>query len=663
MKIIERVEIRYFRSFGEKIVKISDLKDLNILSGSNDVGKSNVLKALNLFFNNEINIGEPFDLKKDLSLIHRERSEKELIKKRSQRTKDDPYASQRDLFVKVKVFFNREIQSDRSTTPEKFWVEKTWGKNGLYKQSSNIQIAYVKKNKRPPTQAQAAALQGKLTQFLNSIYFDYVPAVKDRQFLQYLFKKLQTALFERDNTFQKTSQEINSKIAITTTDLFDEFREKTGLDASFSIPESLIDFFTTITVATEKGISLYSRGDGIQARFIPAILNEISKEKKNVIWGFEEPENSYEYRNAEILAKDFLNIYSKQKQIFITSHTKEFLTLIKGNENLVSLHRVYKTADKGSLIDTYKKDIGFDKKSIQATFWEGIEENDRTNEHQDALNKIFQDIGFLETDQYLLEKLQNQLKIQRKIIEESDLKIDDRTKIINHLNNKLSASILSSESLEKEIEEYRKPILCVEDKYDQIYKIAFLKIINAIFNRDNFEEIFKQLAPFTIRRSEGASKLSGRLRVPNNDGYEDKKIIGLFDFDYEGRNQIHNLKKDSFWENEYYGDLSNGYYRKRNDHHCFFAMLIPVPKELEAFANLEWENFNSYVEIENLLPRQFLLDNNFASEQSFPGGKYIKIKDNKKNKIWESLFDLSCEDFENFKPLFNTIVKLFEIEK
>ncbi len=49
MKIIERIEIRYFRSFGEKIVKIIDLKDLNILSGSNDVGKSNVLKPLIYF--------------------------------------------------------------------------------------------------------------------------------------------------------------------------------------------------------------------------------------------------------------------------------------------------------------------------------------------------------------------------------------------------------------------------------------------------------------------------------------------------------------------------------------------------------------------------------------------------------------------------------------
>ena len=498
-----------------------DLKDLNILSGSNDVGKSNVLKVLNLFFNNEINIGEPFDLRKDLSFLQRERSERELLQKKITRTKGDPYASQRDLFVKVKVFFDRNIPYERSTTPEKFWVEKTWDKNGFNKQTSNIQKAYIAKNKKEPTQAQAAALQGQLTQFLNSINFDYVPAVKDRQFLQHLFKKLQTALFERDNTFQKTSQEINSKIAGTTLDLFEEFKDKTGIDASFSIPESLIDFFTTITVSTEKGISLYSRGDGIQARFIPAILNEISKEKKNVIWGFEEPENSYEYRNAESLASDFLNIYSVKKQIFITSHTKEFLSLIKGNEDRVSLHRVYKTAENGSLIDTFQKGKGFDKKSIQQTFWEGVNENQKTREERDTLSRIFQDIGFLETDQYLMEDLQNQLRIQRKLVEDSGLKIEDRAKIIDHLNKRLQDAILSKDLLEKEIEEFKKPILYVEDKYDQIYKIAYLKTHNHTCDRTNFEEMFKEKALFTIRRSEGAGKLSGRMRVANNDGYED----------------------------------------------------------------------------------------------------------------------------------------------
>lgn len=662
MRIIEKIEIKYFRSFGEKNVKIIDLKDLNIFSGSNDVGKSNVLKALNLFFNDEVNIDEKFDFKNDLSFLQKNRSEQNLTEKKKKRGTDDPYVSQRDLFVKIKVFFNRPIPYEKSTTPEKFWVEKKWDKNGYNGKNSNIQTAYKKKNGKKPKPRQANAVEGQLTQFLNSINFEYIPAVKDRKFLQYLFRKLQNSLFERDNTFKDTSNKINKTIASITVDLFNEFKDKTGVDAEFSIPESLIDFFTTINVSTENGIPLYSRGDGIQARFIPAILNEISKGKKYVIWGFEEPENSYEYRNAESLANDFLNNYSDKKQIFITSHTKEFLSLIKKNEEKVSLHRIYKTLKKGSLIDTYRKGRGFNKGAIQGSFWEGVSEDEKKDIlNKDVLNKIFEDIGFLENDQYIIEDLQNQLRTQRNILEKSGLTIEKQDKINRNLTIRLEEAILSKECLEREIEEYQKPILYVEDKYDQIYKIAFLKIKGISFNKANFEELFKEKAPFIIRRAEGAGKLSGRLKAANNDGYEDKKIIGLFDFDKEGREQIHNLKNENFWEDNYLGDLGTGFYRKRKDHPCFYALLLPIPERLKIFASLEWENHISYVEVENLLPSNFLEKEKLIDRKNCPAGEYLKIKEGKKPNLWEKLFNLSKENFQDFKPLFDRVNKLFEL--
>lgn len=50
--MIEKIEIQYFRSIYR--VTIANINDINIFSGKNDAGKSNVLKALNLFFNNHI---------------------------------------------------------------------------------------------------------------------------------------------------------------------------------------------------------------------------------------------------------------------------------------------------------------------------------------------------------------------------------------------------------------------------------------------------------------------------------------------------------------------------------------------------------------------------------------------------------------------------------
>ncbi len=48
--MISKIEIQYFRSVYRET--ISSVQELNVFTGKNDVGKSNVLKALNLFFNN-----------------------------------------------------------------------------------------------------------------------------------------------------------------------------------------------------------------------------------------------------------------------------------------------------------------------------------------------------------------------------------------------------------------------------------------------------------------------------------------------------------------------------------------------------------------------------------------------------------------------------------
>ena len=347
----------------------------------------------------------------------------------------------------------------------------------------------------------------------------------------------------------------------------------------------------------------------------------------------------------------------RNKQIFITSHTKEFLSLIKNNEDKVSLHRVYKTIERGSLVDTYKKGRGFNKKNIQKTFFEGVEQKDITDSNKSTLHKIFEDIGFIENDQYLIEELQNQLKLQRNLLENSDIKFEEKEKINRHLTRSLREAIVSKEDLELKIEEFKKPIVYVEDTYDQIYKIAYLRLNDIEFDKSDFEDVFKEQAPFTIRRGESAGKLTGRMRVANHDGYEDQKIIGVYDFDKESREQIHHLKKDSYWFDEYFGNIAEGFYRKRKDHDYFYALLLPIPERLKDLADLDWPDFASYVEIENLLLEKFLVDNNYVQSKKIPGGEFLEVKKTVKSKLWQNLFDLNKADFIDFKQLYIQILK------
>lgn len=56
--LIKQIEITNFRSIKHTII---DCSSYNLFCGQNDVGKSNVLKALNLFFNQETDFQTPFN--------------------------------------------------------------------------------------------------------------------------------------------------------------------------------------------------------------------------------------------------------------------------------------------------------------------------------------------------------------------------------------------------------------------------------------------------------------------------------------------------------------------------------------------------------------------------------------------------------------------------
>ncbi len=214
-----------------------------------------------------------------------------------------------------------------------------------------------------------------------------------------------------------------------------------------------------------------------------------------------------------------------------------------------------------------------------------------------------------------------------------------------------------TETFEKDIKEelkkINKPVLYVEDEYYQIYQIAYLKLNDIDCSEENFENKFNNKAFFTVKTGKSAGGVAGLLRVKDISIFEDKRIYGLFDFDKEGRENFYNLAKDTFWEKENIGELKDGFYKKRNDCTSMYALLLPIPERLNHLTSLEWENFVSYVEIENLLPEKFLEDNNFVDKKTAPGNiSYYKCKKDIKNTLWKKLFALKKEDFMDFENIF-----------
>ncbi len=691
MKIIEKIEIKSFRSFGNRKKQktlISKIEDLNIFSGANDSGKSNVLRALNLFFNQKTNLTDFINFNNDFF-------------KTNTPDKDDV----KEELITIKLTFwnqkNKGVNAkkiDYTRLPEKFWVSRKWLKTSTYtnfQQNDGVHVAFKtekKKNwklfynqdeKTIKTNVRAN-LSKQLTDFLNSIQYHYVPAIKDKSYFSHLYGELQQTLLKVETSnVNKNKTAFEDAIQISTKDLMREFKKVVNTDilnisAFFELPD-LINLFKTLNVQTGN-VNLLYRGDGVQAKLIPEILNFIAvkeskfkpsklkkgdKVKKYFIWGFEEPENSYEYKNAQLLADRFLQLFSRKAQIFITTHSKEFLStkrhLTNAEEEIYNNKKLNLKLKEEALNRLKPNDVSSGVSIYRV--WKNESTNNTSqvtkfDESNNAWEKICDDLGIIQ-EARIIEGLQEKLAEQTKDIINSNLSIEKQSKIKKALISELKSSLANLEKAKEKIEEYEKPIFYVEDKYDQIYKIAYLKLQGIDCKKDNVDVLFQDNSGFVIRRGEGAGKLAGRLRAPNNDGYEDKKIVGLFDFDREGRENFHCLSKESFWEKDIKGDLRTGYFKTRKDHPCFYALLLPIPSSLEHLTHLAWEHYASYIEVENLLPLDFLKHNNFVTEKTMPGGPYYKMDYRKKHILWKKLFDLPKEHFNHFQPLFDKLDELF----
>lgn len=672
MDIISKIEIKHFRSFDggkdQEKVHIEDLGDFNIFSGANDSGKSNVLRALNLFFNNEISPGVKFDRERDFSKIVARRFDEDIKRRREQQKSDMEAVENGEQTVKfkdlrrsdevltIKITFNNKYR--QRGLPEKFWISKIFSQQNNFTGSFNYPEALNK---------------AQTTAFLNNFQFEYIPAIKDRNFFNYLFTRLQNYLFElkdknKKNKFRQSSDDFNRVLRSETEKLFDKFLESSGVHASFHIPNTLVDFFRTLSVQTENDVSLFERGDGIQARFIPEILDEISQGKnKNIIWGFEEPENSYEARNIRKIKDDFQYNYSKKYQIFITTHTKEFLATQRDyteKELALISNKKLKVAERTDLLNNLSELHSSSKISIYRV-WKnekGTSLITRFDEKNNAWDEICDDLGIIQ-EARIIDDLQEKLQLQTKEIQESGLNLKQQQKIYSELQKEFELCTENLQTAEEKIEGFLKPILYVEDKYPEIYMIAYLKLQEIPFDENNLNEKFKEECYFTIRRACGVGSLTGFLSMNTTDGYDDKKIIGLFDHDTAGCTNFYLLKNKTDgkeWSDDILGDKRTGYFKKRKNHPNFYALLLPVPERLENLTS-EVKNgkFASFVEVENLISLQKLIDLSCVEEDQILDRTYYKIKDKVKGKAFQNFGNLPKEDFDDFNPLFSIIESLF----
>lgn len=491
--LISQIEITNFRSI--KYEKI-DCSAYNLFCGQNDVGKSNILKALNLFFNQETDFKTPFNFFTDYNKYAL--AEAQSSKKKKQ-------------LIKIKITFKKP-KSYQSIFGSTYFIEKTFDRN------DKTGLGTIKYSEES-TKARTA-----ISKLYNQMRYVYIPALKGKEVIQYLLG----LLGEQELIGSTQIADLNKSINDTTNDLANLLNEsKIGIGVSFGLPTLLSDFWQQLSVGTtyeyfeaiekslvsKKGevklssssyqIPLNMRGDGIKSKFLPPILKWLQNhnEQKTFIWGIDEPENSLEFRAAEELSYLFGNEYALTTQIFATSHSMAFINP-RDTDTI-----------KPAIFRTVRSSLG-------ETSFQDINDLYKTKNREDLLEEI------------------GALAIQKELITKFRQQIEDEKNAKKELENSLN-------ELQTQIAALTKPLVITEGKTD-IKHILKAKEKLGITDVD-FEQIDSQHQP------DGDSNLH-KLLEQLSKIHNRNKIIGIFDRDVP--KTIKKIEKDG----ASYKNYGNGVY-------------------------------------------------------------------------------------------------------
>lgn len=337
--IIRQIYIENFRS----IQKINiPAEKLSIFVGKNDSGKSNILRALNLFFNGVTNPEKSFDFDEDYNLFAPERAK-----------------TAKEIVVRLEF----EIPASYHETNGSIIVwEKRWRATGLHQDRYwGIRVALNRLKREVRTQVDIPE-RSNAHSLLRQIEFEYVPAIKDARYFDELRGRIYSTIAEvATKTFRTSSTAFEDSIGDHLSDLTRGIGKSLGFDTRLALPRDLSHIFQRLDfLSGSKNISLDSRGDGIKTRHIPLILKFMAEKKRllqvrgtapySFIWAYEEPENNLEFASAVELGVE-LSTFAKDgiAQILLTTHSPVFYDLGEEHPSEVSCAHVYRdTDDRGT---------------------------------------------------------------------------------------------------------------------------------------------------------------------------------------------------------------------------------------------------------------------------------------------------------------------------
>lgn len=326
MRFIQNVRITDFRSLAK--VSLDGLEDSVPLVGANGSGKSNVMRALNLFFNDRVEGDQGLDLARDFREPGRQK--KQLIGVEVDLAYPD------DLRPELKDALRQLAQGSTEITLRKLYQREPI--TGFVE----VEIASA---------ATGSALvvltddQRRLAlRLLSALRFRYVPNhVHPTALLLFEEQNIRRMLFDRLGKSKTFGDEQIKRIQTTAGELMEpirrELQDATGevQGVEMGTPESWKELVWTF------GLKLRGRqsdpyeaavhGSGIQSVLAYSVLHSLDSSfsgefgwRKGAIWAIEEPESFLHASLQAALARTLAEYASGGRlQIFLTTHSPAFL--------------------------------------------------------------------------------------------------------------------------------------------------------------------------------------------------------------------------------------------------------------------------------------------------------------------------------------------------
>lgn len=375
---LECVKLRNFR--GYKTETSIPISNLTAFIGKNDAGKSTILEALEIFFNNKSVFCEKDDLninaennKIEISCIFSKLPDEIIIDVANPTTLQEEYLLNNENKLEIKKVFTATTAKPK---PKTYIICNhptvdngndllTLKRAALRTRANNLDIQADEYNANCNSSIRQAIWQN-----LGELQLSPIELLVDKEDTKKVYETIKSylplfALFQSDRQSKDDDKEVSDpmKIAVqqalselnaeieyikdqvrnkaveTANRTLEKLQEMSPELASQLIPEfksePKFDSQFKLSIKSEDNISINKRGSGVRRLILLNFFRAEAERRRNenhgnnIIFAFEEPETSQHPDHQEMLINAFIDLsYSPNSQILLTTHTPALAGMI-----------------------------------------------------------------------------------------------------------------------------------------------------------------------------------------------------------------------------------------------------------------------------------------------------------------------------------------------